>query len=193
MKEYLYMAVFAVLVCGMAACGNKKKTDDIIAPKVVKVKPSAPIKMQEYTDQRDVTWVEGRTYHVAVNRQPCDSLPMVKDDTEQQFVDNIFTVTVSRSDGSVFFSRKFTKKQFSQYINDDYRQTGILEGIVFDRAEGDWLIFAASVGHPQTDEYIPLIIKLSRMGVLNISQDTQMDTSNPQQDGLLPEDDGDGV
>ena len=131
--------------------------------------------MQKYTDERDVQWI-GKTYHVSVHREPCDTLPLVKDETGQQFVDNIFTLSVTRSDGSVFYSRKFTKEHFAQYVTPDYRKTGILEGIVFDKVDGDWLEFGASVGHPQTDEYIPLIVRLSRMGVLEVKQDTELDT-----------------
>ena len=48
---------------------------------------------------------------------------------------------------------------------------------MFDKADGDWLEFAASVCHPQTDEYIPLIVRLSRMGELTIQRDSQMDTN----------------
>jgi len=180
MKKSIYIAALLSLTIVLASCGNKKKSDDIIAPKVVKVKPKAPVKMQEYKDERDVTWVEGRQYHVVVMRQPCDSLPMVKDETGQQFVDNVFNMIVSRSDGSVFFKRTFTKKDFHEYIDADYRNTGILEGVVFDRVEGDYLLFGASVGHPQTDEYIPLVVKLSRMGNLSIVQDTQLDTGSTQ-------------
>lgn len=170
------MVTVALIMAMLASCGEKKKSDDIIAQPVVKVKPEAPVKMQEYNDERDVEWI-GKTYHVVVHRQPADSLPMVKDETGQKFVDNFFSVKVSRQDGSVFFSRTFTKKYFLNYITEDYRKKGILEGIVFDKADGDWLVFAASVGLPQTDEYIPLIVRLSRMGELTVRQDTQMDTN----------------
>ncbi len=184
----------SALVLGLASCNNKKKSEDIIAPRVVEAKPSAPVKMQEYQDEREVKWVEDRTYKVIVLRQPSDTLSMVKDaETGQQYVDNVFTVTVERSDGSVFFNRKFKKQDFSQYINEDYRKTGILEGIVFDKADGDWLVFGASVGHPQTDEYIPLVIKLSRMGVLQIAQDTEMDSTPEQGQPQDADADGDGV
>lgn len=176
MKKALMIAMAAGLVLAMSGCGGKKKSDQIITQRVVKKAPQQPVKMQEYNDERDVPWI-GKSYHVAINRMPSDSLPMVKDETGQKFVDNIFTLTVSREDGSVFFSRQFTKAFFTNYITDVYRKAGILEGIVFDKADGDWLKFAASVGLPQTDEYIPLVIRLSRMGELTVSQDTQMDTN----------------
>jgi hypothetical protein len=176
MKKALMIAMAAGLVLAMSGCGSKKKSDQIITQRVVKKAPQQPVKMQEYNDERDVPWI-GKSYHVAINRMPSDSLPMVKDETGQKFVDNIFTLTVSREDGSVFFSRQFTKAFFTNYITEVYRKAGILEGIVFDKADGDWLKFAASVGLPQTDEYIPLVIRLSRMGELTVSQDTQMDTN----------------
>ena len=86
-----------------------------------------------------------------------------------------------RQDGSVFFSRTFTKADFNDYLDDDYRATGILEGLVFDRVEGLHLIIAGSVSHPQTDEYIPLVITLSNFGDVTISRDTQMDTSGSEE------------
>ena len=118
--------------------------------------------------------------------------PMVKDETGQEFVDNVFSLAVSRADGSIFFSRTFTKKDVVNYIDENYRKAGVFEGLVFDRVDGDYLILAASVGLPQTDEYIPLVIRLSRMGQISIQRDTQMDTSSPSQDNQK-EDDDDGV
>ncbi len=177
MKKTMTIALCGILLIMLAACGGKKKSDDIIAPKVEKVKPKGPIRMQEYTDTRDVDWI-GRKYTVVIQRRPSDSLSMVKDEYGQKFVDNIFTLSVRRKDGSTFFSRSFTKQSVSSYLDDDYRKTGIFEGLVFDKADGDWLVFGASVGHPQTDEYIPLVIRLSRMGDLVIKRDVQMDTDN---------------
>lgn len=179
MKQLLSVVLLASMVVVLAACGGKKKSGDIIAPRIVKVQPKEPIRMQPYLDEKQVSWI-GKTYFVTVSRQPSDSLPMVKDETGQKFVDNVFRLTVSRKDGSVFFSRVFTKKALTQYLDDDFTKTGVFEGLVFDRAEGDCLFFGASVGHPQSDEYIPLVFKLSRMGDLSIKRDTQMD--NPPAD-----------
>jgi len=190
MKNLQILLAVMALSCVVASCGKKKQSQDIIAPKVVKVEPKEPIRMQEYQDERDVEWI-GKTYHVSVSRQPSDSLPMVQDENGQKFVDNVFTMVVSRSDGSVFFRRKFTKSQVMQYLDDNYRKAGVFEGLVFDRTDGDWLLFGASVGLPQTDEYIPLVVKLSRMGQLQILRDTEMDT--PPEDKRQKQDDEDGV
>lgn len=179
MKQILYIVSLAALVVVLASCGEKKKSENIIAPRIVKAQPKDPIRMQPYLDEKQVEWI-GKTYYVTVSRQPSDSLPMVKDETGQKFVDNVFRLTVSRQDGSVFFNRTFTKKDLVQYLDDDFNKTGVFEGLVFDKAEGDYLFFGASVGHPQSDEYIPLVFSLSRMGVLSIKRDTQMD--NPPAD-----------
>jgi hypothetical protein len=188
MKRISVIALCCVVLTLLAACGGKKKSEDIIAPKVEKVKPKAPISMQEYTDERDVEWI-GKTYHVAINRRPADSLSMVKDENGQKYIDNIFTIAVLRPDGSVFFTRSFTKKDLNSYLDDDFRKTGIFEGLVFDKVDGDWLVLAASVGHPQTDEYIPLVIRLSRMGKLVMKRDVQMDTNNVEKADSLNEED----
>ena len=179
MKQFLSVVLLTAMVVMLAACGGKKKSEDIIAPRIVKVQPKEPVRMQPYLDEKQVKWI-GETYYVTVSRQPSDSLPMVKDETGQKYVDNVFRLTVSRQDGSVFFNRTFTKNSLAQYLDDDFNKTGVFEGVVFDKAEGDYLYFGASVGHPQSDEYIPLVFKLSRMGDLSIRRDTQMD--NPPAD-----------
>lgn len=178
------MAVTLSIVLGttmFAGCKQKKQSEDIIVRKTEAPKPQAPIRMQEYNQIKDIHWLD-REYQVNIRRTADDSLRMVKDETGQKFVDNRIRLQVIRQDGSVFFSQSFTKATFSEYLDDDYRQTGILEGLVFDRVEGNYLLFAGSVSHPQTDEYIPLVIKVSNFGDVAISRDTQMDTNGSEEE-----------
>lgn len=191
-KKNVTIVLAVTLTVLLAACGGKKKSEDIIAQPVAKVTPKGPVSMQSYTDERNVSWL-GKTYHVAIHRQASDSLPMVKDENGQEYVDNLISVAVSRQDGSVFFGRVFKKTDFAQQLDADYSKTGILEGLVFDKVDGDYLVFAASVSHPQADdEYIPLVVRLSRMGNVSISRDTQMDTNADVRDSEK-DDDEDGV
>jgi hypothetical protein len=182
LTRHSMLAVMITVALGTAmltGCKQKKQTGDIIVRKTEKPKPQAPIRMQDYNQVKDVEWLD-RSYQVDIRRMADDSLKMVKDETGQKFVDNHIQLKVIRQDGSVFFSRTFTKADFNDYLDDDYRATGILEGLVFDRVDGYQLIFAGSVSHPQTDEYIPLVITLSNFGDVTISRDTEMDTSGDQ-------------
>ena len=157
-----------------ASCGKKKQHDDIIVQETETPKPQAPIRMQDYKDVKDVQWL-GKQYQVEVTRTASDSLAMVKDETGQQFVDNRIVLKVIRQDGTVFCTKTFTKSAFNACLDDDYRKTGILEGFVFDKAEGNQLFFAASVCHPQTDEYIPMVVTVSNFGEVGIAKDQQME------------------
>ncbi len=170
----LLMAVIAI------SCGKKKESKDIIVPSVEVVKPKAPISMQPYNQQQEVKWLD-KSYQVFIDRVADDSLRMVQDETGQKFVDNRITLRVIRADGSVFFKKVFTKSSFDAQLDEDYRQTGILEGLVFDKVDGNNLIFAGSVSHPQTDEYIPLVVTVSNFGNVTIKRDDQMDTNSTQE------------
>ena len=160
----------------LTGCKEKKQTQDIIAPPIEAPKTQAPIRMQPYHGFSEVQWL-GKEYKVEINRAPSDSLPMVKDETGQQFVDNRISLVVRRADGSVAIQRVFTKAMFEGYVDANYRKGGILEGFVFDEVEGQQLKFAASVCLPQTDEYIPLVVKIDNFGNVKIERDSEMDTS----------------
>lgn len=190
MKKIRLVVVLLIALLAVS-CAKKKQTDDIIVPRTETPKPQGPIRMQPYDQTKDIVWLE-KNYHVAIHREADDSLKKVKDETGQEFVDNNITLRVIRSDGSVFFNRTFTKTAFDAQLDDDYRQTGILEGIVFDKVDGHNLVFAGSVSHPQTDEYIPLVIIVSNFGDVTIKRDDQMDTSGSET-SVSADDDEDGV
>ena len=176
MKKEIRIIMAAVLAMLVIGCGEKKKHDDIIATRPEAPKPQAPVKMQDYRQVTDIKWLD-KNYQVEVIRTPDDSLRMVKDETGQKFVDNRISLRIIRADGSVFFKRTFTKAAFENLLNDDYRKTGILEGLVYDKVEGNNVFFAASVCHPQTDEYIPLVVTVSNFGAVGIKLDTELDTN----------------
>lgn len=179
MKKIQLLAALLMAVLTIS-CGKKKESKDIIVPTAEVVKPKAPISMQPYSQQQEVAWLD-KSYQVFINRVADDSLRMVQDENGQKFVDNRITLRVVRADGSVFFKKVFTKATFDAQLDDDYRQTGILEGLVFDKVDGNNLVFAGSVSHPQTDEYIPLVVTVSNFGNVTIKRDDQMDTNSTQE------------
>jgi hypothetical protein len=170
---------FAVLtVLALAAgCKEKKQPQDIIAPPPVESGQSqTPIRSQSYTDSRSVLWL-GKDYKIEIQRQADENLAMVKDESGTKFVDNSVKLVVKRSDGTVAISKTFTKSSFNSHLDATFRKSGILEGFVFSEVDGSLLEFAASVSLPQSDEYIPLEVKIDNFGNVTVSRDTDMDTS----------------
>ena len=175
-KNLTIVLAFGVLM-GVVACKEKKQTDVIITTKPVPEAKKPTQKVGDYETTTPVDWV-GSTYQVLVERKADESLPLADDGQGNKYYDNRITVKIVRKDGSEFFNRTFVKEDFSAYVDALYKKNSALLGIVLDRAEADYLVFAASVGSPakMSDEYVPLVMKVSRFGDVKISKDTQLDT-----------------
>lgn len=180
MNKIISLVILAVMAGGLVSCSQKKDDKTIITTKPVKKAPLETQKIGDYEQVRKIEWV-GSVYSVKVIRKADVSLPVVIDTaTENKFYDNTISVTIYRNDGTVFFNRIFKKDDFAEVAETgDSKHTALL-GIVLDKAEGDNLIFAASVGAPDkmSDEYVPLVLKISRFGAVSITKDTQLDTSS---------------
>lgn len=172
-RTLLIMAVAGII---FSACGEKKKNEDIITKKTVIKKPSAPAKMQDYKHNETAEWL-GKQYTVSISRRSDTSLPVITDDTGNKYYDNKIDVEVKRPDGTVFYKKTFGKEDFSSYISESYMKKSTLLGIVVDHTSGDSLILAASVGAPDvlSDEYVPMLISISRMGGVSIEKDTRIE------------------
>lgn len=183
MKKMIPVLLAAFLVGGFTSCSEKKKSDVIIAPKPVAPKPKKTQKMSEYEQARDVEWLT-TTYKVVVKREACDSLPLAVGDDNTKYYDNVITVRILRKDGTQFFYRTFTKTDFSAYLDEKTREEGALLGFVYVKTENDCLVFAASVGSPDvtSDEYVPLVVKISRYGEVTMGIDNQLDTGSDEED-----------
>ena len=128
---------------------------------------------------RTVTWGTG-DYTISVKRYADESLPIVQDESGRKYYDNKIDLKISRADGSVFMSRTFQKTDFSQFLDKNTRENGALLGLPFVEVEGNNLVFAASVGSPNemSDEFVPMKVKISRMGDIHIELDNDLDTTN---------------
>jgi len=172
MKRYLFiLALFTLFISG---CGQKKDSvkDDISTVEMQKDK-SGLNRMQPYKVD-SCAMVNGKRFDYVIERVPCDSMAKVKSEVGDTYVDNHITLTVSSGGGTVFH-RVFTKASFSAFVDSKVAKSSILEGIVFDRVEGGNLIFAGSVGDPETDMYTPFVLTITSGGSLSIKEDTVMD------------------
>lgn len=181
MKKLSVICVAALSALLLASCAEKKESTIIISKK----KPTATHqnkinKMGDYTQTRAVEWL-GNKYTLETRLAADDSLPLAKDGATRYY-DNRITLRVMRADGTSFFKKSFTKSFFRSYVDDIYYKDGALLGIVFVVAEGNHLVFAASVGNPDksSDEYVPLVLKIDNFGNVTVTKDTQLDTDTQE-------------
>ena len=175
-KHLLALVTMSVAIC-LASCGGKKEKTDIIARKPIVVRAKETRAMGDHRESRKVQWI-GASYTVDTEFKADKSLPLISDG-EQKYYDNRATVKILRKDGTVFFNRTFSKADFSNQIDASYKD-GALLGVVYDKCDGDNMYFAASVGSPDksSDEYVPLVVKISRFGDVSIKKDATLDTQS---------------
>ena len=147
-----------LLIVGLASCKDKPQSNIIIAHKPLVV-----------THHSDISWVGGK-YTVRVTVKSDTSLPLATDGVTSYY-DNRVNINIIRSDGSSFFNHTFTKSDFKNYVDANYYEHGALIGIIFEKAEGDNLKFAASIGNPDRsiDDFASLDITVSHIGGISIS------------------------
>ena len=175
-KHLLALVTMSVAIC-LASCGGKKEKTDIIARKPIVVRAKETRAMGDHRESRKVQWI-GASYTVDTEFKADKSLPLISDG-EQKYYDNRATVKILRKDGTVFFNRTFSKADFINQIDASYKD-GALLGVVYDKCDGDNMYFAASVGSPDksSDEYVPLVVKISRFGDVSIKKDATLDTQS---------------
>ena len=175
-KHLLALVTMSVVIC-LASCGGKKEKTDIIARKPIVVRAKETRAMGDHRESRKVQWI-GASYTVDTEFKADKSLPLISDG-EQKYYDNRATVKILRKDGTVFFNRTFSKADFINQIDASYKD-GALLGVVYDKCDGDNMYFAASVGSPDksSDEYVPLVVKISRFGDVSIKKDATLDTQS---------------
>ena len=175
-KHLLALVTMSVAIC-LASCGGKKEKTDIIARKPIVVRAKETRAMGDHRESRKVQWI-GASYTVDTEFKADKSLPLISDG-EQKYYDNRATVKILRKDGTVFFNRTFSKADFINQIDASYKD-GALLGVVYDKCDGDNMYFAASVGSPDksSDEYVPLVVKISKFDDVSIKKDATLDTQS---------------
>lgn len=163
----------AMTLC--AGCGNNRPEaasgySEYEKPDTV----NAIQKMKDYHYSAEIT-VGGVPYAYDIVREVNDTLPTVTGDDGGRYADNYIRLRVNRQ-GQQIFNKVFLKQHFKDFIDAGFLSKAVLEGMAFDRVEGDRLRFAASICYPGTDIYIPMSITIAPDGSFQMAKDEILDT-----------------
>lgn len=175
MKKITVLFTVLMAAAFMMSCEKEKKStvhnNIIVPPREEKVVDTLVHKMNTTENEETVRWL-GSSYKVTVRRHTSDSLSVVTDNNGKRYRNNVIKMKITRADGSVFFEKNFTKNLFDSYVDEAYLSKNVILGLVFNDADASGLHFLGSVGSPDelSEEYIPFIVTISRMGDVSVEK-----------------------
>lgn len=178
MKNLFYMLA-CVSVIFLSACSsqNKKEKDDAQALMQDSVKAAGPQRMQ-VSEVKATFKYQGKECQSSVLRQPDESLPIVKNEQGEKFVDNRITLRLTCG-GKQIVDKVFTKENFASLVDAKFMQYAILEGLVYDQTTPQGIIYAASVCYPQSDLYVPIRLTITSDGNISMAKEELMEDYQP--------------
>ena len=176
----------AVLCMALALCscgGNARQGQD--GTDYYMVASSAEDSVSAVTGVRSLQTIEasidtvyrGKPYHSYVVRRVDESLPQVSDESGARYLDNRITLRLT-SGSSKVLERDFLKSSFAQYLDSDFLEHALLEGLTFDKVVPDGLQYIASIGYPESDLYVPFSVVVSARGDVTIRKSDLLDSDD---------------
>lgn len=158
------MRSFLLIACALMAfvsCKKKVQDDNIIVDKVVTKKIEANQRMEDSEQNGSFQWIKGMSYRYTIQRTASDSLAHVVNH-DIPYSDNSITLSIKREDGSIFFTKTFTKENFSPVLPKQFMESGVLLSMSFNKTVDNEAFFVVSVGSPDENNeefcYAQLVI-----------------------------------
>lgn len=173
-KNIVY-TLACVSVVFFTACSSQDKNmkDNIQILTGSSTEVAGPERMQ-ISDIKTTFTYKGKEYHSSVVRRPDETLPIVKNEQGDEFVDNHITLRIT-SGGKQVVDKVFTKANFASLVDAKFMKHAILEGLVYDKTTPQGIIYAASVCYPQSDLYIPIRLTVTSDGKISMTKEELME------------------
>lgn len=180
MKKGISAVAVIALTIGLTACQNKKEnaqtnSDTQTENVAKKQEPYADAKLKNtYTAK-----LGGKVYDIKITRYPDKQHPAITDELGNKFYDNCAEILIS-CQGSVFYSKNYTKADFDKLLTDNERLGTILLGMAYDMEKSDnkYIRLGAQIGQVGIEEGPAFSIAIPLDGSTpQITRDNNQDTT----------------
>ncbi|MGN0233884.1 MAG: DUF4738 domain-containing protein [Bacteroidaceae bacterium] len=180
-----HITILTVIALMLAACKeNKDKATINVLPEVEPDTVTHSMPGCNFPDSLQA-WNSLITFNI--HREPCDSMPVVTDQYGTKFKDNIFVLSIQKN-GQRFFHRLFSKNDFLNFLEQDFREHGMFDGFRCIGYEEGKLTFGTCVSYPESDMSQPFLIKIAQDGTYSVEEDHTPINENPAEDPVEEED-----
>ena len=173
--------ILCLLLVALASCRQRtqKDPDNYVVESIKEDVISNEIHQLQTISSSTSADFKGKTYTMNVVRKADGTLPVVTDVQGLKYYDNTITLEIMTG-GKLFANKVFSKNTFVSYLEPDFIQHSILEGLVFDKVTDYGLMFAASVSYPESDLYVPFHVTVLQNGNLSIDKADLMEDYEPE-------------
>lgn len=181
MYKFLYTTVAVMLLTTCGQKNNNEPTEQSVINQN-QVIEDRPFSMSEYHYSDKTKWNSSNVTYV-IDRIAVDSLGYVTDVDGERYTNNRLTLGVN-VDGREVLKHTFTRAEISGFVDEEYMNRSIIQGLVFSEAAKDGLRFLMSVGQPLSDEYVQLRVTVDRNGGYTMRRDEIIDYNLADDDSL---------
>ncbi len=178
-KIYIILSLSCALAIAgsLSSCKNKQQDEDIVIEKIIDKPQSKATSMAAKTTSGTANWA-GSKYNFTIRRAADTSLDDVENH-DSLFHDNRIELTITRTDGSQFFSQTFTKSSFAGLLNRDAKENGVFISMAYDKSDANHLYFVASIGSPDEsyDDFTLVQLIIDRQGATTVASYTPPETA----------------
>lgn len=130
------------------------------------------------SEVKETMTYKGKEYHSVVVRRPDEGLSIVKNEEGERFVDNRITLRLTCA-GRQVLEKVFTKETFASLVDARFMRSAVLQGMVFSEVTPQGFVYAASVGYPDSDLYVPVRITVTVDGKVSMIKEETMEDILP--------------
>ena len=174
MRTVVYIVACVVVLSVISCTSRNRNGEDVQILMRDSTVVTAPQRMQVSDTKTTITY-RGKEYRSSVVRRPDESLPVVKNEQGERFVDNSITLRI--------VDKVFTKESFASLVDAKFMKYAILEGLVYDKTTPQGIIYAASICYPQTDLYVPLRLTVSADGKISMAKEELLEDVYEEENG----------